>query len=157
MPQRNDNYKNYGRNNQRNYSNKNENNIINDIIKDIEGLEKLSDMKPKDYADIDGYADCIAKELSKKLNTNQLRKFFGAVRNIEKNKEWDEIEPELYLLKPKLAVSVGRKLIPREFYNIMKTSMNKIDIGTEEEKLENFDTFVKFLESIVAYHKYYVK
>ncbi len=164
MPRRNSYSQYYGRNNQNNKSNNQNNNSNNQndnnikkIIKYIDNLEKLSDMKPKDYADIGGYADLIAKELYRKLNTNQLRKFFGAVRSIEKNKKWEDIEPELYLLKPKLAVSLGRKLIPEEFYNIMKVSMKKIDIGTDEEKLENFDTFVKFLEAIVAYHKYYAK
>lgn len=142
--------------NNRYHDNKSDNDEFKSIINYIKNLKKLSDLTPKEYADIDGFADIIAGELSKKLNTNQLRKFFGAVRNIEKKKKWEEIEPELYLLKPKLAVSVGRKLIPRGFYEFMKVTMSKIDVGeNDEEKLENFDTFVKFLEAIVAYHKYY--
>lgn len=156
MPQRNNYNRNYqNRNSNRsNYNNKK----ICDILSEIQKLEKLSDLTPKEYADIDGYADIIANELSRKLNTNQLRKFFGAVRNIEKKKKWEEIEPELYLFKPKLAVSVGRKLIPNEFYDFMKVTMSKIDVGeTDDDKMKNFDTFVKFLEAIVAYHKYYTK
>lgn len=31
----------------------------------------------------------------------------------------------------------------------------KVDIGDEKEKYENFKTLVNFLEAIVAYRKYY--
>lgn len=127
-----------------------------EIIMEIEKVSSFSEIKPKVYAGEDGYAAIIAKNL-KKLNTNQLRKFFGAVRNIEKkNEKWSDIEPELYLLKPKFAVSVGRKLIPKDFFKVMNACLNKIDVGeTDDEKKENFNNFVKFFEAIVAYHKYY--
>ncbi|WP_288975040.1 type III-A CRISPR-associated protein Csm2 [uncultured Methanosphaera sp.] len=149
----------YRKNNQsRNKNKKQDNNSeIDKIIKKIENVSSFSEIKPKDYADEDGYAAIIAKEL-KKLNTNQLRKFFGAVRNIEKkNEEWSNIEPELYLLKPKLAISLGRNLIPEDFFKVMNACLNKIDVGEtdDDEKKENFNNFVKFFEAIVAYHKYY--
>lgn len=72
-----------------------------------------------------------------------------------KNEKWSDIEPELYLLKPKFAVSVGRKLIPEDFFKVMNTCLNKIDVGKKDKKKENFNNFVKFFEAIVAYHKYY--
>lgn len=155
-PKYNDYSQNYHKKNQsRNKNKKQDNNSeIDKIIKKIENVSSFSEIKPKDYADEDGYAAIIAKEL-KKLNTNQLRKFFGAVRDIEKKKEWSDIEPELYLLKPKFAVSVGRKLIPKDFFKVMNVCLNKIDVGENDEKKENFNTFVKFFEAIVAYHKYY--
>lgn len=157
-PKRNEYSKNYYEKNKSGKNNKKQDNKkrIDEIIKEIKKVSSFSEIKPKDYADIGGYADIIAKELKEKLNTNQLRKFFGAVRDIEKKKEWSDIEPELYLLKPKFAVSVGRKLIPKEFFDVMNVCLNKIDIGeTDDEKKENFNTFVKFFEAIVAYHKYY--
>lgn len=136
-----------------------------EIITEIENVFSFSEIKPEDYADMDGYADIIAKKYAKTdkskkdkdcIKTTQLRKFFGAVRDIEKKKEWSDIEPELYLLKPKFAVSVGRKLIPKDFFKVMNVCLNKIDVGeTDDEKKENFNTFVKFFEAIVAYHKYY--
>lgn len=158
-PKYNDYSQNYHKKNQsRNKNKKQDNNSeIDKIIKKIENVSSFSEIKPKDYADEDGYAAIIAKEL-KKLNTNQLRKFFGAVRNIEKkNEEWSNIEPELYLLKPKLAISLGRNLIPEDFFKVMNACLNKIDVGEtdDDEKKENFNNFVKFFEAIVAYHKYY--
>lgn len=156
-PKYNDYSQNYHKNNQSKNKNKKQDNNseIDKIIKKIENVSSFSEIKPKDYADEDGYAAIIAKEL-KKLNANQLRKFFGAVRNIEKkNEKWSDIEPELYLLKPKFAVSVGRKLIPEDFFKVMNTCLNKIDVGKKDKKKENFNNFVKFFEAIVAYHKYY--
>lgn len=158
-PKRNKYSQKYQKNNQsRNKNKKQENNSeIDKIIKKIENVASFSKIKPKVYAGEDGYAAIIAKEL-KKLNSNQLRKFFGAVRNIEKkNEEWSDIEPELYLLKPKLAISLGRNLIPEDFFKVMNACLNKIDVGEtdDDEKKENFNNFVKFFEAIVAYHKYY--
>jgi len=140
----------------------NKDNTINNIILEINRLDSLKDLTPKKYADEGGYADKIAKHFSgrgldnKVLNTNQLRKFFGAIRDIEsKGKNWKEIEPGEYLLKPKLAVSAGRKLIPKDFHKLIMKSMEKVDSGDEENKYQSFKTLVNFLESIVAYRKYY--
>ncbi|SFL80072.1 CRISPR-associated protein Csm2 [Methanobrevibacter olleyae] len=132
----------------------NNENEINNIISKIDEFEKLCDMSVKEFADAEGYADIIAKN-SRQLKTNQLRKFFGAVRLMEQKETWEEIEPEFYLLKPRLAVSAGRKNIPKPFYNLIMSTMRKVDIGSEEEKMKNFKTFVAFFESIVAYHKYH--
>jgi len=134
---------------------------ISTIMGEIKQLEMLKDLKTKDFADEDGYADKISKKLAlkrsirPKLKTSQLRKFFGAIRNIEREKEWEKMETEFYLLKPKLANSRGRDLIPEEFYQIMKVCMSKVDEGSDEDKVENFSKMVEFLEAIVAYHKYY--
>ena len=144
----------YNRNNRRDYNNNNSNNEINEVINKIKKLDKLSDMTAKEYADEGGYADKVA-ENSKSLKTNQLRKFFGAVRLMEQKEDWDEIEPDFFLLKPKLAVAVGRGNIPKPFYKLMMETMKKVDVGSEVEKYENFETFVKFFESIVAYHKFH--
>lgn len=146
----------YNRNN--NYNNRNNrsnnsNQELADINQKIDKLEMLKDMKTKDYADENGYAFIVAKN-SRNLNTNQLRKFFASVKKFEQKDSWDEIEPEFYLLKPQLAAAVGRKNIPKSFYKIIMTCMKKVDIGENIDKMENIKTFVKFYESIVAYHKF---
>ena len=146
----------HNRRNQRGQNQNNGPNEINEIINKINKLEKLADMSVKDFADEGGYADIVAKN-SKKLNTNQLRKFFGAVRLMEQkdNLTWDAVEPDFYILKPRLAVSVGRGNITRDFYNLMMATMRKVDIGNDEDKLNGFKNFVNFFEAIVAYHKFY--
>ncbi|MCG2828253.1 type III-A CRISPR-associated protein Csm2 [Methanothermobacter sp. K4] len=128
---------------------------IEDVKRDINTLEKLSDLEVKKYADTGGYADIIARA-NKNLKTTQLRKFFGAIRNMEKNADsWKNIEADFYLLKPQLANARGRDLIPKGFYDIMMSIMDKVDRGDDKEKIKNFKVFVSFLESIVAYHKFY--
>ncbi|MDR1820393.1 MAG: type III-A CRISPR-associated protein Csm2 [Methanobrevibacter sp.] len=144
--------------------NKNKSELKN-VMNEVAELDRLKDLKPKKYADKDGYADKIGELYSGKnpdLNTNQLRKFFGAIKKIQQKESWDEIEHDFYLLKPKFAVSVGRKvsgkpLMPKDFFDLMMVCMEKVDVGNNEEKLENFNTLVDFFESIVAYHKFYEK
>ncbi|WP_303247197.1 type III-A CRISPR-associated protein Csm2 [uncultured Methanobrevibacter sp.] len=116
-----------------------------DMLKDID-MKKLIDEK-------DGFAYIIADN-SKNLKTNQLRKFFGAIRKMEGKEKWELIEPDFYLLKPRIAVGVARGHVPRPFYNVIMTTMRKVDVGSDEEKIENFKIFVEFFEAIVAYHKF---
>lgn len=127
---------------------------IKEVIEKISAIDMLKNLSAKDFADEGGYADIVAKN-SSSLNTTQLRKFFGAIRDIEKEKNWNNMETEFYLLKPKLANSVGRRLIPRAFYDFMMVCMRKVDMGTEEDKVKNFQAMVNFLEAVVAYHKFY--
>ena len=131
-------------------------NSINDVTNKIKKVDKLKDISPKLYADEGGYADQVAKS-SEKLKSSQLRKFFGVVKKLENQNKWEEIEPEFYLLKPQLAAAKGRKNIPGDFYKFMMICMRKVDEGSEEDKVENFKTFIKFFESIVAYHRFYYK
>ncbi len=140
--------------NRRNNRNNNNQNEINEIIQKINKYDKLSDISAKELLDEEtGLAYKVAN-LSRGLKTNQIRRFFGAIRKMENKSSWKEIEPEFYLLKPRMAVGVGRKLVPKDFYKVIMAAMNKVNIGSEEEKLENFKVFVEFFESIVAYHKF---
>lgn len=130
---------------------------INDVISKINACATLSDIDVKDFLDAEtGYAHIVAKESIKgRLNTTQLRKFFAALKKMEQKTTWDEIETEFYLLKPRMAVSVGRKNLPKQFYNVILAAMAKVDnVSDEETIMKNFDIFVKFFEAIVAYHKY---
>ncbi|WP_269899141.1 type III-A CRISPR-associated protein Csm2 [Methanothermobacter thermautotrophicus] len=128
---------------------------VEDVKKEIGALDKLSDMEVKKYADTGGYAEVVARA-NKNLKTTQLRKFFGAIRNMEKKADsWKKIEADFYLLKPQLANARGRDLIPQKFYDVMMKVMDKVDRGNDDEKLENFRVFVSFLEAVVAYHKFY--
>lgn len=141
-------------------SNKNKNDKngspeIKQIINEINQVNMLKDLSPKKICDENGYADIFARNSKKDIKTTQLRKFFGAVRLIEHKESWDKIETGFYLLKPQIAAAKGRGLIPKDFYNLMMALMRKVDVGSENDKMQNFQQFVIFFESIVAYHKYY--
>lgn len=128
---------------------------INEIIEDIKSCEMLKYLdKEKLFDDENGLAYKVADYYVEDLNTNQLRKFFEAIRTIEKKKKWEDMESDFYLLKPRMAISVGRRHIEKPFFDVINTAMNKVKVGTPEEKVENFNVFVEFFEAIVAYHKY---
>ena len=128
---------------------------INDVKNKINACSTLKDIPVPDFLDAEtGYAHIVAKN-SKKLKTTQLRKFFAALKKMEQKDTWNEIETEFYLLKPRMAVGVGRKLVPKDFYGVVLAAMAKVDnVEDDEVKMKNFDVFVKFFEAIVAYHKY---
>ena len=130
---------------------------INDVIGKINACNTLSDIKTPDFLDAEtGYAHIVAKNsIKQNLNTTQLRKFFAALKKMEQKTTWNEIETEFYLLKPRMAVAVGRKNLPKPFYEVTLAAMGKVDnVESDDEKMKNFDIFVKFFEAIVAYHKY---
>lgn len=129
---------------------------INSVIQKINACSHLSEIETPYFLDAEtGYAHIVAKN-SEKLNTTQLRKFFAALKKMEQKTTWDEIETEFYLLKPRMAVSVGRKNLPKPFYDVILAAMAKVDnVEDDELKMKNFDIFVKFFESIVAYHAYH--
>jgi CRISPR-associated protein Csm2 len=135
---------------------------VEKIKNEIEKLTMLKCMTAESFAKEEGYADDIAWKLNGKLKNTQLRRFFDSIKEIErklsKNKDdtkWEEVEVDFYLLKPKLAYARGRNLIPEEFYQIVKTSLNKVDSGDNKDKIESFKVFFQFLQSIIAYQKFY--
>jgi len=130
---------------------------INDVKNKINACQTLSEIPAKDFLDAEtGFAHIVAKEsVRQNLNTTQLRKFFAALKKMEQKTTWEEIETEFYLLKPRMAVAVGRKNLPKQFYEVVLAAMSKVDnVEDNKTKMKNFDIFVKFFEAIVAYHKY---
>ena len=128
---------------------------MNDVINKINSCSSLSEIPVKDFLDAEtGYAHIVAKK-SKRVNTTQLRKFFAALKKMEKKDTWNEIETEFYLLKPRMAVAKGRGNIPGDFFDVIMVAMNKVDnVEDDVLKMKNFNVFVKFFEAIIAYHKY---
>lgn len=128
---------------------------INDVVNTINNCKTLSEIPDKDFFDFEtGYAYVVA-ENSKRLKTTQLRKFFRALKKMEQKDTWGEIETDFYLLKPRMAVASGRGNVPKQFLGVVMAAMSKVDnVESDEEKMVNFDKFVKLFEAIVAYHKY---
>ncbi len=133
---------------------------IRNILTDIGQLDKLKNLDIKKFSDEKGYADLLAIKL-RGMKTGQIRKFFGEIKTIERKlvggEDWKNVEIEFYHLKVSLVNAFARNLIKEEFYHIVKIALSKVDIGTDAEKKENFKMLVKFLEAIVAYHKFHNK
>ena len=134
---------------------------IRDIIKKIDSLQNMSELDEKTIAEENGYAESVARDrdIKKRLKTTQLRKIFDRVKTIERklNEDgWDAVQPDFYMLRPELAYAMARKLIPEQFFMLMNACMKQVDKGNDpEQKKENYAKFVRFLEAIVAYHKYH--
>lgn len=131
-------------------------NSMEDVKKHLEGLTTLSQLRPEDYAPEDGgMANTIAIRSKEDMKFTQIRKFFGHIKKIEATeikgkKDMDKVESsKLYLLMPELAYGVGRKVVNREFYEVMKICLSKNKIKT----VADFRRFIELLTAVIAYHK----
>lgn len=91
------------------------------------------------------------------LTTSQLRRFFGEVKRIQKQKEYDMAS--IAMLNPLLAYAVGRD--KKNGWSQTRIAEFQEEIGKAvsairpERKKEDYDNFINIFEAIVAYHKYY--
>lgn len=133
---------------------------IRDIIKKIDSLQNMSELDEKTIAEENGYAESVARDrdIKKRLKTTQLRRIFDRAKTIERNlndQDWDAVQSDFYMLRPELAYAKARKLIPDQFFRLVDACMKQVDKGDNEQKRSNYARFVRFLEAIVAYHKYH--
>lgn len=118
-----------------------------------ERITPLSQLEPSRFACENGEAHEVAKSMGK-MKITQLRKFFTQFKSIEKKlkEKTGDLAPadknELALLNIELAYSYGRELISSAFYNRIKTYIS------ETKTVKDLQKLVKFLEAVIAYHKY---
>ncbi len=97
---------------------------------------------------------------TKALSTSQIRKFFGELKRIQADPV--KYQEEIPLLKAKLAYAVGRdatsyrgqvqyKTKIKDFYEELERGIDCIRSGNKDDLVR----FVKLVESVVAYHKFY--
>lgn len=104
-------------------------------------------------------ADRFGKELSRKLNTSQIRNIFGEVRAIEQDVPVGAtelpigVQRRLLMLKPKLAYQVGRFSNNNALRAFADTLSKAIDLVGNDAR--RFHTFVDLFEAILAYHRRY--
>ncbi|MCD6519489.1 MAG: type III-A CRISPR-associated protein Csm2 [Anaerolineae bacterium] len=119
------------------------------------GLAEL--ITPEDFCDEGAVASALARD--KRLKSSQLRRVFGAVRTLERQvaRENDETELNLHirqrlaLLRAELAYAKGRKLIPKDFYQVMTKCLQKDHLST----VADLRRLGEFLSAVVAYQKYH--
>ena len=130
---------------------------IVEIKQEIQKLPSMSALKTEDYADEGKLAENLVLIVGKALKPTQLRKIFHHVKDLQKELESHHDEKfdrsKVALIMPALAYAVGRELIPKDFYEVMK-----MIFGAEKCKTrEDFITAANFLEAVLAYHKYHDK
>ncbi|MBN2892497.1 MAG: type III-A CRISPR-associated protein Csm2 [Bacteroidales bacterium] len=110
------------------------------------------------------FAEKLTPSDKSKLSTSQLRKFFGEIKRIKA--DYKKNINDLPMLEAQLAYAVGRdkdekgrnKTKIKEFYEELSKGIKAVRKGeeaNEKEKRNDFNNFVKIVESIVAYHKYF--
>lgn len=127
-------------------------------------------------------AEAVIKQLSRKsngeivLNTSQLRKILSAITDIKnkvtvevaKNKSKiktisPELQMEIRFLKTLFRYQAGREI---EENNKKRSTLNAVDEFIEKAKLiprleaiggniDKFNEYCKYIEALVAFHKYY--
>lgn len=98
------------------------------------------------------------------LKTSQLRKFFSAVnavtnrimvyhaRHLDERQLPLELASEVKYLKVKFAYQAGRMREVREFGKAARIKEHIDEIG---DSLERYQGFARYMEALVAYHKFY--
>lgn len=105
-------------------------------------------------------AETVALQLATKdrLKTGQIRNFYSGITRMRTEYTTsgysEKVKQQLVMLKPKLAYAAGRQLaVKATFYPRLRDAVDGVLAANDKDKaLENFFMFV---ESIVAYHKFY--
>jgi CRISPR-associated protein Csm2 len=136
--------------------------------KNTQNSSKTDDKKPPlklpsgpiDQWKEDELIEC-SKELAERSNgvkTNQVRNFFSAVLRIKTDfavsGEYEAVHLALLMLKPKLAYAAGRN--NRDVKDFAESMMKVVEATLKAgDKKEGLKRFFLFVESVVAYHKYF--
>ncbi len=129
---------------------------VRDVIQRIASLKRLRELKVEEFAVEGGLADQVVQAMgTTSLKPTQLRKVFHTLKTIQQRVKQkpasDSFDStELLRLMPVLAYAVGRELIPRDFYHLLREVFKSEKLQTNEDFLRAFD----FVEAILAYHKY---
>ena len=125
--------------------------VTDEIARKLKKLPKMASLLPEDLVK---YAEEVGNFLANKvrLKTSQIRKFLDAVNAIKskgKDKDSSFFERKTILLKPKLAYEAGRQDAVKPLMAVLDPCMSKV----KDEK--DFFNFHRFVEAIVAYHRYH--
>lgn len=111
----------------------------------------------KDVANFQTWGHYFAEDGDgfKKISTSQLRKFFGALKQIQA--DFENKKSDVVLLDAKLAYAVGRDVDKKTGKNTSKIKvfydeLSPLIKNIKEDKVK-FKRFIDVFEAIVAYHK----
>jgi len=124
--------------------------IADEVAEKLEKLNNMRDLRADDLVEYaDNLGDYLAREV--KLKTSQIRKFLDAVNEIKSRsfREKFDFEREVILLRPKLAWAAGRQREVGPLMRVLDPCMKRV----KDEK--DFTNFARFVEAIVAYHRFH--
>lgn len=118
-----------------------------DIIREIE--DAIDGKKDKDGKKLIELADKTGKLLNDKgVSVTQLRKIYNEIRNIKVDDE--DCFFKTIMLKSKMAYTAGRFRALKDFYEIVKEFIDRIN-----GDISRLKRFKQFFEAVIAYNRYY--
>ncbi|MEM4406737.1 MAG: type III-A CRISPR-associated protein Csm2 [Candidatus Methanomethylicaceae archaeon] len=104
-------------------------------------------------------ARALGRYLSYHIKTNKIRRFLDALRKIQVSPSYSP--GEVALIRPYLAYAVGRSdgdegESMRKFMEFFDPIFKRISsLEDDKESRKEFDTALRFMEAVMAYHKFY--
>jgi len=125
-----------------------------EVLEKIRKLQSMKELEPPEFCEENGYADILAKSFGKNLKPTQLRKFFHALKDVQRNLKKQSFDRKgIVKLLPELAYALGRELIPKQFYELMKVCLSAQRLKDDQD----FERVMQFLTALLAYHKFHEK
>ena len=94
-------------------------------------------------------AEKQADSLHDKINSAQIRRFFGEVKNLglrlEQGRPWTQVEPLFRMLRSKAAYASGSRKIPDEFSAFIADNVTRV----KDE--QDFKAFVLYFEAVLGF------
>lgn len=85
------------------------------------------------------------------ISTSQIRKYLDSLRKVKVNSTPETFSPSDVLLQQvKIAYAVGRNSDLDFFYEVLKPAINE-----GSKSYEYFEQLLRFVEAIIAYHRFY--
>lgn len=109
--------------------------------------KNFKDIPVESFMGSEGWAKSFMQKNHASIKMNQLRNFFGEIKVIKDSFSL----PEKAKLETNLAYDYGRNVITKDFFEIVNRALAKTNDG------KDFEKFVSFVESLIAYHKYFDK
>ena len=98
---------------------------------------------------LDADAEKQADSLRKNINSAQIRRFYGEIKDLSRRRDqgrtWDELEPFLRMVKSKARYAEGTNKIPREFSQFITSNIDKV----KDER--DFEAFVLYFEAVLGF------
>jgi len=133
--------------------------LVNDLKSRIQQKGRLSALPIEELVLPNGILDQLASHFSRTLKATQLRRVFHDIKRLEqtarrsRSEEFSHIRTQLALTLPELAYAYGREVIPREFYDLMRSLLHP---PTERfQGKEDVQRLVEILTALLAYHKFH--
>ena len=134
-----------------------------------EGFEKVKQIENiVEYENIVDISKIIGAYFQTQgVNTTKIRKFLDAVRKLQaeinkkspsdKEKENKDLRLEILMLKPKIAYTAAKHKQLKPFVKIINHFIDEVYNNSSPNFIDrnSFQKLVYFIESIVAYHRFY--